>query len=671
MSIRDAGEQGVSKLRTRRQRRIRLAAAALALVGLAVSVVVAATLVALLRDGHLTWPRLEFRPPRVKGAGPLFDAKDASSSRKGWQFPAVLTMPAPWVLSLPIGAALGIVWFRLLVAPLLGRTRRETRHQTGLANARKIRKQFGARVVHARGRFTLPDTGWLGRLLLPTTSFGYEIGRPHKPHARWALWCDWEQRVRIIARQGWGKTLRLLVPIIRRLPGPAVISSIEAEIFLSTASARQFRRRPTRFPILGVLVPSYRKVRQYPVFVVDHTSVETRIAAGYPQIRWNPIPGCQDPIVATSRARALVHAGDKDSGVDNSTDKFFRDAATDVMSAWLHAAALSGQVEISDMLEWLRDSDVATPKSLLLAAGNRADGGAILNLTKHLDPKAGRTTSGVERYITFALKSLASKEGRATCGSARDPQFSFETLIQREGTVYLLAEPDRVENARPLLSLIAQEMFLAAERVARRQPGARKRLPHTFMGVLDELKYGVRVANLPYVAGGMRKFGISYVYACQTATQEEQLYGENDARVLRDLADTSIIGGIDPASAKEIAERAGQTAVVRATRGLEPGQGSEQVQMLDVLPVSDQQELQNGEAVVVGRGLKPFISHTKLIYERGRRYRRRIAKETRRVNEAVGAARKELIATDRYEQDMGLTTATVTHIDTARKVRSS
>jgi hypothetical protein len=663
MSIRDATAQGVSKLRTRRQRRIRTACAILAILGLAVGIAIAAVAVALVRDGHLTWPHMEFRPLREAGAGKIIDVKNSDASEQGWQFPVVLTMPAPWLWSIPIGVVLALLWCRLIVVPLYKRTLRETRHQTGLAQLSKIRKQFGAKVVRGRGKFTLPAAGWLHRMALPMTSFGYEIGRAIKPGARWALWCDWEQRVRIIARQGWGKTLRLLVPIIRGLPGPALVSSIEAEIFLSTVTTRQYRRRPTRFRIVQLLLPAYRKVRRYPVFVVDHTSVETRIAAGYPQIRWNPIPGCQAPIVATNRARALVHAGDKDSGTDNSTDKFFRDAATDVMAAWLHAAALSGQVEISDLLVWLRDSDVATPKSLLLAAGDRADGGAILNLTKHLDPKAGRTTSGVERYITFALKSLASKEGRATCGSARDPQFSFETLIEREGTIYLLAEPDRVENARPLLSLIAQEVFLAAERVARRQPGERKRLPHTFVGVLDELKYGVRVANLPYVAGGMRKFGISYVYACQTATQEEQLYGERDAQVLKDLADTWIIGGIDPASAKDIADRAGQTAVVRATRGLAPGQGSEQLQMLDVLPISDQQELQNGEAVVVGRGLKPFISHTKLIFERGRRYRRRIATESRRVNQAVAVARSELIATDRYEQEMGLTTATVTPID--------
>lgn len=669
MSIRDATAQGVSKLRTRRQRRIRTASVILVIIGLVVGIAVAAVGVAFVRDGQLTWPHLEFRSLREAGAGKMIDVKNSDASKQGWQFPIVLTMPAPWLWCIPIGVVLALLWCRLLVVPLYKRTLRETRHQTGLAQLSKIRKQFGGKVVRGRGKFTLPAAGWLRRLGLPMTSFGYDIGRAIKPRAGWALWCDWEQRVRIIARQGWGKTLRLLVPIIRGLPGPALISSIEAEIFLTTVTARQYRRRPTRYPILRLL-PAYRQVRKYPVFVVDVTSVDTRIAAGYSQIRWNPIPGCQDPIVATNRARALVHAGDKESGTDNGTDKFFRDAATDVMAAWLHAAALSGNIEISDLMVWLRDSDVATPKSLLLAAGGRADGGAILNLTKHLDPKAGRTTSGVERYITFALKSLASKEGRATCGSAREPQFSFETLIEREGTIYLLAEPDRVENARPLLSLIAQEVFLAAERVARRQPGAKKRLPNTFVGVLDELKYGVRVANLPYVAGGMRKFGISYVYACQTATQEEQLYGERDAQVLKDLADTWIIGGIDPASAEDIAKRAGQAAVVRASRGLEPGQGSEQVQMLDVLPISDQQELQNGEAVIVGRGLKPFIAHTKLIYERGRRYRHRIAVETKHVNRRVTQARDELISTDRYERDMARTGGTVTDLATKRKVVS-
>lgn len=653
--LHDAGQHGVTQLRTRRQRRIRTAAFLVAVLGLIVCVAAGSVIVALIRDGRITLPHLVFRPLREAGAGPIIDVagNNSSSSRKGWQFPAALTMPAGWVASCAVGVALWIGWFRLLVAPLLRRTRRETRQETGFAAIGKIRERYGARAVRKTGAFTLPGTNRLQRWLLPMTSFGYEIGRPRTPRARLRLWTDWEQRVRIIARQGWGKTLRLLVPIIRRLPGPAVVSSIEPEIFAMTVRARQFRVRPTRMPLSRVL-PAYRRVQQYPVFVVDFSAVHTRMAAGFPQIRWNPIPGCEDWTTAGNRARALVHAGDRDSGVDNSTDKFFRDSATAVLASWLHAAALSGGTEISEFYEWLRDSDIDTPRSLLEGAGQWAAPAAILGLAKHLDPKAGKTTSGVERYITFALNSLISAEGQQICGSAKDPSFSFERLIEREGTLYLLTEPDRAEVARPLLSLIAQEMFLAAERVARRQPGRTKRLPRTFMGVLDELQYGVRLANLPYVAGALRKMGISYITACLSAVQEIELYGENDAQKLRALANTTIVGGYDEASADVVSRRAGQTAVVRASRnlGTDGGVGSEQVQMLDVLTEADQNEIEDGVMTVLGRGVRPFLGYAELIYERSRRYRRRVLGEADEVNATVSEARRELIAQHEYQQQL-------------------
>lgn len=649
MSIRDIAEQGVSKLRTRRQRRIRAAAILLAVILAVVGVLLGSALLGWIRRGELVWPQLRLRSPRA-GSGPLADLSAGASQRRPWRFPAVLTMPQGWLPSVLAGLVLWLPAARLLVAPLLRRTHKDLRER-GLAPLAKIHEIYGVRAVRAAGKFTLPTASWWDRWLLPAAAFGYQIGAPRHPKDSEALWVNWEQRVRIVARSGWGKTMRLLVPIIRGLPGPAVISSIEPEIFMSTVRARTWRRRPCRWRLLRVL-PAYRRRRKYPVFVVDFTSPATRFAAGWPTVRWNPIPGCQDYIVATRRANALVHATDKESKVSGETDKFFRTSATQVLAAWLHAAALSGAVELEHINVWLRDGEITEPRALLEAAGDRADQTALTNMLKHLDPKGGRTTSGVERYLVFALSSLCSGDGRALCGSAREPQFAMDKLIQAQGTVYLLAEPERMATARPLLSLIAEEMFLAAERVARRQPGRVKRLPQPFVGVLDELRYGVRVAQLPYVANVLRKFGISYLYAVQSAGQEETLYGEQDAEELRSAAATSIYGGIDPASAREVADRAGQTAIVVATRG--DGSFSEQTQMRDVFTIADQQKLGDGESVIVGRGVAPFVAYTPLTFEQ-RRLRRRIAAEVDQVNTTVINARKQMLSEADYQRAMGRT----------------
>jgi hypothetical protein len=92
------------------------------------------------------------------------------------------------------------------------------------------------------------------------------------------------------------------------------------------------------------------------------------------------------------------------------------------------------------------------------------DPAALTGMLKYLDPKGGRTTSNLETSVARALYSLTSVEGRAVCGLRGDPdQLDMAALIRGQGTMYLLGEPDRMRVIRPLLSMIAAEMFQAAE----------------------------------------------------------------------------------------------------------------------------------------------------------------------------------------------------------------
>src|SRR6476661_7519172 len=205
-------------------------------------------------------------------------------------------------------------------------------------------------------------------------------------------------------------------------------------------------------------------------------------------------------------------------------------------------------------------------------------------------------------------------------------------IVNTGGTVYLLADPNRIDRARPLLSLFAAELFMAAETVALRQP--LQRLPVPFIAVLDELRYGVTVPNLPYVASSQRKYGIGFAYSVQSSSQEEGVYGK-DAAALRDAAGVTIVGGIDINLAKELSDRAGTTTVVTAARGT--AHRSEHTERQDALTVADQQNLTDGHAVVLARGLRPFIGHAPSLFD-NRRLHRRIRREQSRVTSGVAAA---------------------------------
>lgn len=624
-------EAGRTRLSTRRQRRRIRFAVLLALLGGIAAVAVGAAAAAWL-NGSWQWPTLETRSFRDGGGGLLGLDAEKGQSAGALRFPVtVLWPPLDARVAAGIAVALWVGWLLLVLGPVSAGVSRPTRHR-GLARRRRIRSVLGARAARRAGRFTRPDLTRRQRFRLPTTAFGYRLLSPTTPKSRRAVWADWEQRIRIIARTGWGKGARLLIPMIRALPGPALISSTEPSIFTMTVQARSHRRDPQRWPRLRLGDGTRRRSRKYPVAVVDFSDPASRWAAGYPKVRWNPIPACRDHSVAHRRAAALV------AGVDNTTDRgtdsdrFFRGSATEVLAGWLHAAAL-GDRGIDDLLEWMRHPDDPTPTRILEDHPDDADPSAVLNLATHLDTRAAKTTSGVLRYLALALNSVATADGRALCTPApHDPGFDMAEIINNGGTVYLLADPNRIDRARPLLSLFAAEMFMAAESVALRQTGGR--LPVPFIAVIDELRYGVTVPNLPYVASSQRKFGIGFVYSVQSSSQEEAVYGK-DSAALRDAAGVTIVGGIDISLAKELSDRAGTTTVVAAARGT--GHRSEHTERQDTLSVADQQNLGDGHAVVLARGLPPFIGHAPSLYDK-RRLHRHIRREEAQVTARVAAA---------------------------------
>lgn len=644
-------ELGRTRLDTRRQRARRGLAVAMSLLGGLLAAWIAAAVVSWLSGSGWQFPRLGLRSPVAAGSGGLLGLPTEGHPQPAPtrpQVPLTVSWPAPgWATAL-VAVPLWLGWVRYTVRPLLQGLRREPRQQ-GLASPAAIRRALGAAAARRAGRFTRPDTPWWRRLVLDTSAFGFGLGYPIQPKQRaLRLLANWEQRVRIIARTGWGKTSRVLVPIIRALPGPAVISSTEPALFEQTVTARRFRRTVLRWRWLDLLTRPWLPTTEFPVAVVDFSPPQARYAAGYDRVRWNVIDGCADFAIAYRRAVAQVTGAESEQESDrgSDTDQFFRDSASEVLAAWLHAADL-GDYELDDLAEWQRNPQDPRP-ARVLEDHPGADPSATQALRTHLDPQAERTNSGVLRYLSLALRALTSTDGRALCGRRFDRAgnriaggFDMAAFIEAGGTVYVLADPQRIDRARPLLSLFANEMFFAAEAAALRRRGT-KRLPQPFMGILDELRYGVTVSSLPYIASAQRKYGIGYVYSVQSSTQEQAVYG-HDAQALQDAAGVSLFGGIDIAAASELSDRAGTSPVVTATRGERFGD-SEHVEQQSALTISDQQNLDDGESVVLARGTAPFLAYTPSIYDH-RRSERQITTEAEDVARDVAAARARQQAT--------------------------
>ena len=438
-TISEVGQIGRTTLFTRFQVRLRYAAALLALLGAAAAFVVGEAVIAILsglEQARPVWAWVGFKA----GDGPLIDPTGASTAHL--QFPVTVTFPPldPWWPAMLIAVPLFALWMRYVVNRLvLDRFTGNLRHR-GLAAAAEIRKTYGPHAVRKSWKYALPTSTFGQRFLTATSAMGIHLGEALTPAKGGALWVNLEQRVRIIARPGWGKTTRLLIPIIRQLHGPALISSTEPEIFTSTVLARAERRLPGRF---GYRHPA----RSYPIAVVD-CSPGNRITGGkYPTVKWNPIPGCEDFGVATRRAEALMKGVEDSSQTqDNAAAKYFEEVAAAVVAAMLHAAALAGDIELDDIGGWISTSTYARPDSILEAQGTEltvtldAEPVALMGIRKFLDKAGGKTTVQVEASVLKGIASLLSLEGRAICGQRTGTQFDLVELIRAQGTLYLLGE---------------------------------------------------------------------------------------------------------------------------------------------------------------------------------------------------------------------------------------
>lgn len=593
-----SGRTEQSTYRSRRQRTSAIAALIVFLLGTVIAWSVGGGMAGLLSDEgfSLAYPRLD-----------LGSVKDAMN---GGDLAVVSIVGGGPIIAWIISSSLIlVVWVWLLVRPIVRSGRKDSRTAV-LLNEQQAGTQLSLRKVRANGKYTRPDLP--RRRGVSGTEFGYCLGQ--LSGTRQQVWVDFEHRVRVIARTGWGKTSRLLVPIARDLPGAALIGSVKGDLFEQTVLARRERGR---------------------VRVIDFSDPSARIAEGYDEVQWDPIPGCEDLTVARRRAAALV-AGSEDGDRQDANDAFWRESARQVIEAWFHAAALAGG-SIEDVLAWQQDIRSPVPMDVL-RRHPAAEQRALIALTKHLDERSERTTSSVERFIVLALGPFASAAGRRFVG-VRHQSLDIRQTIAEHETIYLLAGEDTAGAASPILTLFAEEWFFEARVLA--ASAAARRLSPPAVAVLDELRWLVPLPSLPAIASRDRSAGIGLVYAIQAMQQEVELYGPSAATLEGGAVQVSIIGGYDTEAARTITSQAGQARVSTVSVGGSMFAGphiTDSEQFRDAITIADQQQLPDGESILRVAGL-PLGKMFSPSFRANRRLARKVAAEEREVQQSVASAR--------------------------------
>jgi type IV secretion system protein VirD4 len=565
------------------------ASAAALLCALALSPLVAQAIVGLAVAGHLTWPDdpvPAFRALRHGEFGTGLDRPDAAQLPPGW---ALWSATGILDVLIVLASIAGVRWWWISSGPGAGR---------GIATAAQARQALGERRLRSRRRQLRPDlyprrrarvrlrlarpaaTPRLvrrgprggpgasrgGRPGLPVdtasapTELGWRLGRAGAgtfgPLGRWAgpaLWVPYDRTTGVVGPQGSGKTLDLLAPALLDAPGAALVTLTKPEDLFLTLESR--RRGPGRERDCG------DRVR--PVVVLDPFD----LAPGLPELVWDPVVGCEDPMTAERRAKAFT-AGTVGAastwGTGDQAARFYAAEAAKVLQAYLHAAALDG-CSIDMVLKW-----VANPRRhpqaeeiLRLHPGAAPFWDGLLRGALHGDERtAGNTITTVQQALGLFFQT--SIRQRCTPSPGR-PATDLPDLIRRGGTIYLMGREDPYASASPLMTAVAEHVLDTA--LAMAMSSVHGRLCPPFLACLDELPSTTPLPTLRTRMANERALGLSFVYAFQTWRQLAVCYGEDEARSLLGLSNNLVVfgGGKDVHFYRDVSDLLGVTRVSRAS----------------------------------------------------------------------------------------------------------
>ncbi|MBB1510640.1 type IV secretory system conjugative DNA transfer family protein [Tessaracoccus sp. MC1756] len=415
------------------------------------------------------------------------------------------------------------------------------------------------------------------------STVGWRIGRSQVPHGV-DLWQPWDRTAGVIGPQGSGKTLDLLTPALLQAPGAALVTLTKPDDLLLTITARQAKG---------------------PVAVLDPFGA----APGLPELIWDPIAGCIEATVAEKRAKAFCAGTLKNTGDGDNAARFYAAEAAKVIQCYFHAAALAG-LSLNDVLAWAANPRTATLPGEILRTHPYAEPNWYGLLAGAISNADERTSGNTKSTVDQALALFATRDRRERCvPSPGRPAIDIADLIRNNGTIYLLGREDPYVSASPLMTAVAEHVLDTALHLAHQ--GGFGRLCPPMLACLDELPSTAPLPTLATRMANERAMGISFIWASQTWRQLVRVFGEQQARSIKDLTNTLVVfgGSKDASFNKEISDLLGSKRVTRRNHQL-GGHRSFSTHGEDVPVIRPEQlrELPSRSALVIAENGKPILA---------------------------------------------------------------
>ena len=416
-------------------------------------------------------------------------------------------------------------------------------------------------------------------------NIGWRLGYAREPRGG-NLWVPWDRTAGVIGPQGSGKTLDLLIPALLDAPGAALVTLTKIDDLLLSIDARSTNGRPC--------------------LVLDPFG----LAPGLPELVWDPIAGCVDPLVAERRAKAFTAGTIRGAGARGQGDdaaRFYAAEAAKVIQGYFHAAALTGRT-LDDVLRWVAQPTAATEPTEILRAHPHAAPfwhGLLHGALRGDDRTAGNTITTVQQAL--ALFFQADTRRRCVPGPGR-PATDIADVIAARGTIYLLGRDSPYESASPLLTAVAEHVLDTALHAASNSPWGRLCPP--MLACLDELPSTAPLPTLQTRMANERALGISFLWAAQTRAQLTQIFGDHEARAVLGLTNVLVMfgGSKDVTFNREISDLLGPVRVPRTTWQQGRTRRSISGEDIPILTGAEIRQLPDRHALVIAENGKPLIA---------------------------------------------------------------
>jgi type IV secretory pathway TraG/TraD family ATPase VirD4 len=406
---------------------------------------------------------------------------------------------------------------------------------------------------------------------------GLSLG--HDTRTGTALWGSIEDSYLYLGPPRSGKGVHLIISQTLDAPGPVLVTGTRPDTLHHTRRLRA---------AVG------------PVLTFDPQA----LAGSVPRLRWAPQRGCEDPLIAITRARALA-AGAQPPAIVSANDLHWQQMSEAVLRCYLHATALSGR-PLRDMLLWATRPTDPTPIRIL-----RSEAGAVPGWAEELAAQSvaePRQRDSVWGGVRRAVDSFADPRVLDACSPPEHDSFDPATFLAESGALYLVGTSGTQLTVAPLITALIEDILDTARRTAARMLGGRLDPPLVLL--LDEAANIAPLPSLPNLLADGGGSGITTVAVLQSLAQARARWGDAAADALWDAATTKIVlGGLAHAEdLSRISRLAGE--VDEPTRSRTTGPGGTTVTIaqrrVPALPIERIRTLQPGRVIVLARHTAPI-----------------------------------------------------------------